>query len=142
MTPKNIVMPRLIISLLIITAAVQGQESDSLKKRVPKKAALYALLFPGGGQYYNRRPMKAALLLSAAAGSARAWSVNASNYRNYEENMALPKHRYLEKRNKYAWWIGFIYIYGLLDAVVDAHLQPFEEIMNEDLESKETKEKE
>jgi len=30
--------------------------------------------------------------------------------------------------------MGFIYIYGLLDAVVDAHLEPFETVMEEDLE--------
>ena len=40
---------------------------------------------------------------------------------------------YLEKRNKYVWWIGFIYIYGLIDAIVDAHLHPFEDVMAEEL---------
>ena len=31
--------------------------------------------------------------------------------------------------------MGFIYLFGMLDAVVDAHLQPFDEIMNTTLES-------
>ena len=31
-----------------------------------------------------------------------------------------------------------VYVYGLLDAVVDAHLSPFNEIMNENIEQTET----
>jgi len=134
-------MRSIIISMIILISALSGQVSDSLKIRVPKKAALYALIFPGAGQHYNRRTLKAGLIITAAAGASWAWSVNASNYKNYKDNMALPKHRYLEKRNKYAWWVGIIYIYGLLDAVVDAHLMPFDDIMNEKIEFIEMKEK-
>ena len=38
--------------------------------------------------------------------------------------------RYLEKRNKYAWWVIFIYFYSMIDAMVDAHLSPFDQVMN------------
>ena len=65
------------------------------------------------------------------------WYVNADLYNNYDEQdnskFNLPKYRYLEKRNKYVWWIGFVYIYGLIDAIVDAHLHQFDNIMNEDI---------
>ena len=59
-----------------------------------------------------------------------------NDYNNYENNTyPLRKHRYLEKRNKYAWWIGFIYVYGMIDAVVDAHLHKFDHLMESPLES-------
>ena len=59
---------------------------------------------------------------------------NANNYDNYSGTDSAIKQGYLEQRNKYGWWIGFVYIYGLLDAIVEAHLHPFKEVMNEDLE--------
>lgn len=121
--------------LPIFLGVLMGQDSDSLNTHTPKKAALYAMLFPGAGQLYNNRPLKTGLMLGMISLAAWRWSVNGENYQNYTEDMALPKRRYLEKRNKYAWWMGFIYIYGLLDAVVDAHLINFNEVMEEDLEA-------
>ena len=41
----------------------------------------------------------------------------------------------IEKRNKYAWWVGFIYVYGMIDALVDAHLSPFTEVMGSSMGS-------
>ncbi len=118
----------------IFFGVLLGQDLDSLNAHTPKKAALYALLFPGAGQLYNGRPLKTGLMLGMVGLAAWRWSANGENYQNYTEDLALPKRRYLEKRNKYAWWMGFIYIYGLLDAVVDAHLTNFNEVMEEDLE--------
>ena len=37
-----------------------------------------------------------------------------------------------KKINKSVWWIGLSYSYGLIDAVVDAHLHPFEDVMAEE----------
>ena len=54
------------------------------------------------------------------------------NYNNYENNQyPLRKHRYLEKRNKYAWWLAIIYIYGMIDSIVDANLSDFNQLMDE-----------
>jgi len=124
----------MVLWLVILTGLLSAQESDSLHFRSPKKAAYYALAFPGGGQFYNRQILKGVVLIGLESFAAWRWSVNSDHYRNYTSTMDLPKRRYLEKRNKYAWWMGFIYIYGLLDAVVDAHLEPFETVMEEDLE--------
>jgi len=77
------------------------------------------------------------------AASIYQWSLNGDIYKNYDSgNYSLRKHRYLEKRNKYAWWAVFIYIYGMLDAVVDAHLNPFNSVMTENIETIETKSEE
>lgn len=111
-----------------------GQEVDSLSKRIPQEAMKKALMFPGGGQFYNGETIKGALLVGIAIGSAYFYADNAKKYNNYSGTDSAIKQDYLEQRNKYGWWIGFVYIYGLLDAIVEAHLHPFKEVMNEDLE--------
>ena len=113
---------------------VFSQESDSLNQRTPKKAAFYAFLVPGGGQLYNRKYLKAVILFGAEIYAGIKFNEYRIDYRNYNDGMEFQKEEYLVKRNKSAWWIGFIYIYGLIDAIVDAHLQSFDEIMSEDLE--------
>ena len=127
-----------IISWFLSLLYCQNQENDSLSlNKSPKKAALSALIFPGGGQLYNGKKIKAGLIISMELYSIINWYSSADLYKNYDEQndskYPLPKYRYLEKRNKYVWWIGFIYIYGLIDAVVDAHLHPFDDIMSEDI---------
>ena len=112
---------------------VFSQESDSLNQRTPKKAAFYAFLFPGGGQLYNRKYLKGVILFGAEIYAGMKFNEYRIDYRNYNDGMEFQKKEYLVKRNKSAWWIGFIYIYGLIDAIVDAHLQSFNEIMSEDL---------
>ena len=105
----------------------------------PKNAALSSII-PGGGQLYNGKKFKAGLILVGEVLAIVNWYNNSQLYSSYDaDNDAeypLPKYRYLEKRNKYVWWIGFIYIYGLIDAIVDAHLHPFEDVMAEELGNK------
>ena len=121
-------------SFSLLQGEVQPDTSISIKS--PKKAALSALAFPGGGQLYNGKILKAGLILVGEVIAIVNWYKNSELYSSYDtENdveYPLSKHRYLEKRNKSVWWIGFIYIYGLIDAVVDAHLHPFENVMAEE----------
>ena len=108
--------------------------SDSIKS--PKNAALSSII-PGGGQLYNGKKFKAGMILAGEVLAIVNWYNNSQLYSSYnadnDVDYPLPKYRYLEKRNKYVWWIGFIYIYGLIDAIVDAHLHPFEDVMAEEL---------
>ena len=110
--------------------------SDSIKS--PKNAALSSII-PGGGQLYNGKKFKAGLILAGEVLAIVNWHNNSQLYSSYDnannDEYPLPKYRYLEKRNKYVWWIGFIYIYGLIDAIVDAHLRPFEDVMSEELDN-------
>jgi len=126
-----------IYSLFSSLLFCQTHNDSLLINKSPKKAALSALAFPGGGQLYNGKKLKAGLIISMELYSIINWYVNADLYNNYDEQdnskFNLPKYRYLEKRNKYVWWIGFVYIYGLIDAIVDAHLHQFDNIMNEDI---------
>lgn len=124
----------LITGLLFISISF-SQEPDSVKVKSPKKAAIAAMVFPGGGQLYNGKYLKALAIFGLESAAIYSFYNNNKNHNNWDDSFALPQHRYLEKRNKYAWWSFFIYVFGIIDAIVDAHLEPFEDVMNENLES-------
>ena len=100
----------------------------------------YHLLFLGEASCIMVKKIKAGLILTGEVLAIVNWYNNSQLYSSYDDanndEYPLPKYRYLEKRNKYVWWIGFIYIYGLIDAIVDAHLHPFEDVMAEELGNK------
>ena len=99
------------------------------------KIAFYWSLVPGLGQAYNGKWVKSIIIVGLELAAYDAWAENKDSYNNFKDTYPLPKHRYLQKRNKYAWWIGFIYVYGMIDAVVDAHLHNFDHLMASPLES-------
>ena len=99
------------------------------------KIAFYWSLVPGFGQAYNGKWVKSISIVGLELAAWNAWNENKNIYNNFKDTYPLPKHRYLQKRNKYAWWIGFIYVYGMIDAVVDAHLHNFDHLMASPLES-------
>ena len=129
---------RTLFVLFLVSSFLLGKThpdtSDSIKS--PKNAALSSII-PGGGQLYNGKKFKAGMILAGEVLAIVNWYNNSQLYSSYNSDndvdYPLPKYRYLEKRNKYVWWIGFIYIYGLIDAIVDAHLHPFEDVMAEEL---------
>ena len=112
----------------------QDQEVDSLSQKSPKIAALRSFMFPGGGQFYNDQPIKGSILSSAGIASAYLYLDFSNKYRRSDNLDSSIKKDYLYKRNRYGWWVIIVYIYGLLDAVVEAHLHPFNKVMNENLE--------
>jgi len=126
---------RYIFILILINGFVLGQNNESYKTKKPKVAFYYSLI-PGLGQVYNGKWIKSAMFIGLEIVSINAWSKNKTIYNKFEDRgYPLRKNRYLEKRNKYAWWIGFIYVYAMIDAIVDAHLHPFESIMESPIES-------
>jgi len=136
---RSISIDRLIIILFLLLSIGYAQE-DSVKVKNPKTAGYLGLLFPGAGQVYNGKIVKAGIIIALEIASYNQFQKNRENYTNYDKNDPVRRTRYLEKRNKFAWWMGFIYIYGVLDAIVDAHLYQFDEIMDENLEGEGTKE--
>ena len=112
----------------------QDQEVDSLSQKSPKIAVLRAFMFPGGGQFYNGQPIKGSILSSAGIASAYLYLDFSNKYSSSDNLDPSIKKDYLYKRNRYGWWVIIVYIYGLLDAVVEAHLHPFNKVMNENLE--------
>ena len=112
----------------------QVAKTDSTLIKNPK-TAFYLSAFPGVGQLYNGKLLKGSLVLALEAFAIYSWLENAKIYKDYDSlNNTLPKNRYLEKRNKYAWWVIFIYFYSMIDAMVDAHLSPFDQVMNTAIE--------
>ena len=98
-------------------------------KKDPKRAFYYSLI-PGMGQVYNGKIVKSAFFICLEATAYFSWSENRNKYINFDQNnFPLSKNTYLKKRNKYAWWIGIIYAYSIIDAIVDAHLHPFSLLM-------------
>ena len=117
---------------VILTAQVTKSDSTLIKN---PKTAFYLSAVPGGGQLYNGKILKGSLMFALESFAIYSWLENARIYRDYDNvDKSLPKNRYLEKRNKYAWWVIFIYFYSMIDAMVDAHLSPFDQVMNTAIE--------
>lgn len=131
----NVLIRNVLLIVIIIISFSFGQEIDSTKIKTPKKAALWSII-PGGGQIYNGKYLKAGIIITLE--SLAIWQ-SIENGKNY--NIDNSNDMYLINRNKFAWWAFFIHIYGMLDAVVDSHLEPFNQIMEGDvLEEKTTEE--
>lgn len=129
-------MVRLVITALILSWCYgYSQASEVSSYKDPKKAFIFSLI-PGGGQAYNGKWIKSAVVIGLEVSSYLSWRKNIQNYNDYD-NIDLPLNRskYLLKRNKYAWWMGIIYVYSMIDAIVDAHLHSFEHVMNSPLEN-------
>ena len=125
---------RISLFLLLFLTVGKSQDTTAITIKSPKKAFALSLV-PGLGQVYNGKWIKSALIIGLEVSSFMAWKLNLDRYNNYDSNnFPLRKYRYLEKRNKYAWWMGIIYIYSMIDAVVDSHLHSFDHLMNKPIE--------
>ena len=120
--------------LLSYNLIAQIGEVDSTLIKNPKQAFFFSLV-PGGGQFYNQKYIKGSLVMGLETLALYSWLENSKIYKNYDsEEYSLRQNRYLEKRNKYAWWVIFLYFYSMIDAMVDAHLSPFDDIMSTSIE--------
>tara|TARA_B100001250_G_C19571832_1_gene687988 strand:- start:360 stop:776 length:417 start_codon:yes stop_codon:yes gene_type:complete len=124
----------------LILNLIFGKDIENKITKSPKKAFYYSLV-PGLGQAYNEKWLKSLIIISLELVSYKSWRNNIYIYSNYEQNdYPLKRHRYLEKRNKYAWWLGIIYVYGMIDSIVDAHLYEFNKLMEESIIENENEE--
>ena len=120
--------------LLSYNLSAQINEVDSTLIKNPRQAFLFSLV-PGGGQFYNQKYIKGSLVMGLETLALYSWLENSKIYKNYDsEEYSFRQNRYLEKRNKYAWWVIFLYFYSMIDAMVDAHLSPFDDIMSTSIE--------
>ena len=128
--------------LLSYNLSAQINEVDSTLIKNPRQAFLFSLV-PGGGQFYNQKYIKGSLVMGLETLALYSWLENSKIYKNYDsEEYSLRQNRYLEKRNKYAWWVIFLYFYSMIDAMVDAHLSPFDDIMSTSIEDEGVEENE
>ena len=123
------------ILFVLLIGLSYGQDLKKERIKDPKKAFYFSLI-PGMGQVYNGKLLKSAIVIGLEIAVYNACLSNLDIYNNYENgSYPLRKHRYLEKRNKYTWWVGIIYVYAMIDAVVDAHLYKFDHVMDSSLEN-------
>ena len=121
----------------MITMPLNGSVMDSVRVKSPK-TAFFASMIPGGGQIYNGKLIKGATVMGLEALAIKSWLENSKIYSDYDTgDYLLRKSRYLSKRNKYAWWVIFLYFYGMIDAIVAAHLSPFADVMDANIENAE-----
>jgi len=112
--------------------------------RSVRRAMAYGLLFPGGGQLYNDRYGKFGMLWMALGASAvSAWSrqemveslnrdlktasaEQALGYSTDFDQLTLDRTLYRRKRNQYYWGAALLYVYAVMDGMVDAALSDFD----------------
>jgi TM2 domain-containing membrane protein YozV len=113
-------------------------------ERSARRALLYGLVFPGGAQLYNGRYGKFGMLwmaLGASAVSANSRqnvveSLNASlavarterdlGYATDIDEMERDRTLYRRRRNQYYWGSALLYVYAILDGMVDAAMSDFD----------------
>lgn len=127
--------------------------SDTVFHISPKAALIRSAFVPGWGQVYNKKPLKGLVFFSAEVyfvynfvyfnrlyGYVKdtketvgldAWLLlseaekKTKIFETTGYNLGMNTWRPREKRNKNGWWCLGTYIFGMLDAVVDAHLINF-----------------
>ena len=103
-----------IIILIMTFCIVFSQDKgyvDSTKIKSPKMAFRLGFI-PGLGQLYNKKYFKAIGFISG-----EYLAISRFNKFKALNNIGL--------RNTYTWWIFGLYIWGIMDAYVDAQLSTF-----------------
>ncbi len=131
-------LPGLLLVLALVAALpdyLVGQTVDTTlaqpdtSRRTPDpRVALMLGLVPGGGQLYNRAWLKALIVIAAGGYCFYQFQIYRDFYNHYDKfdpPQPLGRDYYLDERNKFAWQLMFVYIVGLLDGYVDAHLSTF-----------------
>ena len=120
----------IIISNLFFQQKVDFRtEEEQLKD--PKIALKRSLTIPGAGQLYNDQKVKGYALMAGEVLALWSFNDNRKKYNNYEDSDSNSKDHYLRERNRFAWIAIGLYFYGVLDAVVEAHLDNFDEVVKE-----------
>ena len=104
-------------------------ESEQLKD--PKIAMKRSLIFPGAGQLYNNQKIKGSILIAGELFALWSFNENKKKYDNYNGSESHSRNYYLRKRNRFAWIAVGLYFYGMLDAVVEAHLDNFDKVVED-----------
>jgi hypothetical protein len=123
----------LIIFFISISFAQQKVDFRTPEEQAkdPKIALKKSLTFPGMGQIYNDQKIKGYSLMAAEIFSLWSFNENRKKHKNYSESDAKSQDYYLRERNRFAWMAIGLYFYGILDSVVEAHLDNFDEIVKQ-----------
>ena len=97
----------------------------------PNTALKKSLIFTGVGQLYNDQKIKGYTLIAAELFSLYSFNENRKKYKDFNESYGKSQDYYLRERNRFAWIAIGLYFYGILDSVVEAHLDNFDKIVRE-----------
>ena len=97
----------------------------------PNTALKKSLIFTGVGQLYNDQKIKGYTLIAAELFSLYSFNENRKKYKDFNESYGKSQDYYLRERNRFAWIAIGLYFYGILDSVVEAHLDDFDKIVRE-----------
>ncbi|MBT5078439.1 MAG: hypothetical protein HOM61_05990 [Candidatus Marinimicrobia bacterium] len=106
---------------VISFSMAQATHIDSTKIKIPSVAWKLSLI-PGMGQFYNEKYIKSASFMMAGT------------YAFMKRN-EFSETGQIGKRNTYSWWLFGLYVWGMLDAYVDAQLSTFPTEKNNNFEN-------
>ena len=127
---KNIFTLIVFISLIFPQKKMDFRTKDEQAKD-PNIALKKSLIFPGAGQLYNDQKIKGYTLIAAELFSLYNFNENRKKYKDFNESYGKSQDYYLRERNRFAWIAIGLYFYGILDSVVEAHLDDFDKIVKE-----------
>ena len=131
----RIIFFNILCAILFSSTSYAQQKMDfrTLEEQVknPKIALKKSIIFPGMGQIYNDQKIKGYSLITAEILSLWSFNENRKKYKNYTENDTKSQDYYLRERNRFAWIAIGLYFYGIIDAVVEAHLDDFDKIVKQ-----------
>ena len=134
---NNISVWLIIISTCFAQEKIDFRTAEEQAKN-PNVALKRSLIFPGAGQLYNDQKIKGYTLIAAELFSLYSFNENRKKYKNYDESYNKSQDYYLRERNRFAWIAIGLYFYGILDSVVEAHLDDFDKIVKENDTQSET----
>ena len=105
--------------------------TEDERAKNPNIALKKSLIFPGVGQLYNDQKIKGYTLIAAELFSLYNFNENRKKYKDFNESYGKSQDYYLRERNRFAWIAIGLYFYGILDSVVEAHLDDFDKIVRE-----------
>lgn len=96
-------------------------------KKNPTSALLRSVALPGWGQFYNEKPIKGLIFGSVELGLL-SWLIvehlEAEDARHSGDEQAYEVHR--QRRLDLIWYTSAAWLFGMLDAYVDAYLYSFD----------------
>ena len=106
-----------LLFIISISPSQEAEYIDSSKVRNPRLAWKLSII-PGVGQIYNEQYFKSIGILTADV---------------YAIHQAYSFHKkgLVGNRNTYIWWIFGLYVLGIIDAYVEAHLSTFPDLDTE-----------
>jgi hypothetical protein len=131
------------------SSETKTEHSGVQRERLPKSPTLavsLSAILPGAGQIYNGSYWKTPVILGIGGYFFYAIVKLDDNYKDYrqrfrdsitsENPLGNNQYRrirdfYRDQRDRFAWYLGFVYLLNLIDAYVDASLSGFD--VSEDL---------